>query len=190
MAAWRNCLTEGKAAVALDAREQVALMARYHTWATRRLLDAVAGLNDKQYRKPCGLFFHSVHGTLNHLLVTDNLIWMRRFTGEPITSLPLDGEACADRVDLARQLDVAAGQWTSLVTAMDDERLAGDLAFTMTSGQARVLPVVTALLHVFNHGTHHRAQVTAALSAMGQEYPPLDMPLMVFAEQAGDDPVR
>jgi uncharacterized damage-inducible protein DinB len=118
-------------------------------------------------------------------LLTDSLIWMRRFTGDPITSLPLDGEACADRMELARQLDAAAGRWSGLVTAMDDERLASDLAFTMTSGQARVLPVAAALLHVFNHGTHHRGQVTAALSAMGQEYAPLDMPLMVFAEQAG-----
>lgn len=169
--------------MALDARAQVALMARYHDWATARLLGAVAALDETRYRQPCGLFFGSVHGTLNHLLLTDSHIWMARFTGAPITTLPLDGELTGDRAELARDLALAASKWADIVAAMDEARLAGNLVYTMTSGQDRVLPITAALLHVFNHGTHHRAQVTAALSAMGQDYPPLDMPLMVFAEQ-------
>ena len=30
------------------------------------------------------------------------------------------------------------------------------------------------LAHVFNHGTHHRGQITAALTALGQPCPELD----------------
>ena len=58
-----------------------ATFARYNAWANRRLYDAAAKLSDADYRADRGAFFKSVHGTLNHLLVTDR-VWMQRFTGE------------------------------------------------------------------------------------------------------------
>ena len=51
------------------------MMAAYNRWANGRLYDAAAGLPDELYRKDIGLFFKSLHGTLNHLVVTDR-IWM------------------------------------------------------------------------------------------------------------------
>ena len=45
-----------------------------------------------------------------------------------------------------------------------------------------VLPFAAALAHVFNHGTHHRGQVTAALTAMGRPCPELDLALMLVQE--------
>ena len=58
-----------------------AMMARYNAWANARLYAEARGLSDESYRKDVGAYFRSLHGTLNHLLVTDR-IWMRRFTGE------------------------------------------------------------------------------------------------------------
>lgn len=55
-------------------------MAKYNSWANARLYGMAHGLADDLYRKNVGAFFASLHGTLNHLLVTDR-IWMRRFTG-------------------------------------------------------------------------------------------------------------
>ena len=51
----------------VSAKDQLALMARYHGWATERLLASVEPMPEEAYRRPCGLFFQSVHGTLNHL---------------------------------------------------------------------------------------------------------------------------
>ncbi len=56
-------------------------LAAYNRWANRRLYADAASLPDDVRKRPVGLFFGSVHGTLNHLLVAD-YIWMRRFTGE------------------------------------------------------------------------------------------------------------
>ena len=42
-------------------------------------------------------------------------------------------------------------------------------------GTAASLPFAATLTHVFNHGTHHRGQVTAALTALGQPCPELDL---------------
>ena len=55
-------------------------MAGYNAWANTRLYAEAHSLPDESYRKNVGAFFGSLHGTLNHLLVTDR-IWMRRLTG-------------------------------------------------------------------------------------------------------------
>lgn len=78
----------------------------------------------------------------------------------------------------------AVGRWSGYVKDLDDAALAGDLRYTMTTGQARVLPMSGALLHVFNHATHHRGQITAAISMLGFAFEPLDLPYLIFSEQA------
>jgi uncharacterized damage-inducible protein DinB len=45
-------------------------------------------------------------------------------------------------------------------------------------------PFAATLAHVFNHGTHHRGQITAALAATGHECPELDPVWMLQGEAA------
>ena len=169
---------------AASAKKQLAQMARYHAWATERLLMSVAPIPDELYRKPRGLFFGSIHGTLNHPLLTDSEIWYPRFVEAPITTLALNSELENDRTRLASRLIAATARWAEYVESLDEPALAGDLRYTMTTGQARVLPMTGALLHVFNHATHHRGQVTAAISMLGFEYQPLDLPFLIFSALA------
>lgn len=168
----------------VSAKDQLALMARYHGWATERLLASVETMPEEAYRRPCGLFFQSVHGTLNHLLLTDSEIWYPRFAGAPTGSIALDAEIEGDRAKLAARLIAATARWREYVDGLSEAGLAEDLRFTMTTGQARTLPMPAALLHVFNHATHHRGQITAAMSMMGFEFQPLDLAQLIFAEQA------
>ena len=51
-------------------------------------------------------------------------------------------------------------------------------------GQAVSLPFSATLAHVFNHGTHHRGQISAALTAMGWRSPEPDLVYMLQQEQA------
>lgn len=168
--------------MALSAKSQIAQMARYHKWATERLLASVAAMPDELYGQPCGLFFQSIHGTLNHLLLTDREIWYPRFAEGRSAILPLDAELESDRAVLASRLVAATAQWAEYVGSLGEEELAGDLQYTMTTGQARMLPMSAALLHVFNHATHHRGQITAAMSMLGFECLSLDLPLLIFSE--------
>jgi uncharacterized damage-inducible protein DinB len=45
------------------------------------------------------------------------------------------------------------------------------------------LPYAATLAHVFNHGTHHRGQVTAALTALGRPAPEIDLVWMLVGEK-------
>ncbi|MGA8932450.1 MAG: DinB family protein, partial [Pseudolabrys sp.] len=57
------------------------MFAGYNAWCNERLYDATSRIDDADYRADRGVFFRSLHGTLNHLLVGDR-IWMRRFTDQ------------------------------------------------------------------------------------------------------------
>src|SRR5579862_1446202 len=56
------------------------LMADYNAWANGRVYRMAARLADADYRRETGVYFGSLHGTLNHLLVGDR-IWLHRLTG-------------------------------------------------------------------------------------------------------------
>jgi uncharacterized damage-inducible protein DinB len=156
-------------------RAHLATLARYGVWATRRLAE-------RDYRRDVGLFFGSVHGTLNHLLVAEHHLWFPRFAEGRSPRLRLDDELEHDRARLAERLESGARRWPGFVAALEDTRLGGTLAYVTTTGQPAELPFAATLAHVFNHGSHHRGQISAALTALGQPAPELDLVLMLQAE--------
>jgi uncharacterized damage-inducible protein DinB len=159
------------------------LLARYNVWATQRLLTACEVLSDEQYRRDVGLFFKSVHGTLNHLLVGEHLLWYPRFAKGISPKVALDMEAEPVRERLAQALKGGAANWQPLIESWPVERFDGKLNYTATNGQAHSLPFAATLNHVFNHGTHHRGQITAALTMLGQACPELDLVYMLQEER-------
>ncbi len=74
----------------MDAVTHFSLLARYNVWATARLLAAVQVLPEADYRRDMGLFFRSIHGTLNHLLVGEHLLWFARFAEGASPRMALD----------------------------------------------------------------------------------------------------
>jgi uncharacterized damage-inducible protein DinB len=52
-------------------------LAAYNRWPNSRLYAAALDLSDHHI----GVFLGGLHGTLNHLLLTDRL-WLKRLTGE------------------------------------------------------------------------------------------------------------
>ena len=159
-------------------------LARYNVWATRNLFEHVDALPESDYRRDAGLFFKSVHGTLNHLLVGEHGLWFERFAHGVSPKLALDEEVETDRARLRERLVDAAPRWLPLIESFEPSRWAGRLDYTSTKGIAQSLPFAAALGHVFNHSTHHRGQISAALTAMGHDGPELDLLFPVIAEGA------
>lgn len=158
--------------------------ARYHVWATHRLLEAVARVSDDEYRRDVGLFFKSIHGTLNHLLVAEHLLWYARFARGASPVLALDAEIEPHRERLAQALNGGSANWSQLIDTWPVERFDSLLNYQSSQGKPQSLPFAATLAHVFNHATHHRGQITAALTAMGQPCPELDMVYFLLTEQA------
>ena len=150
------------------------LLARYNAWATARLLNAVRAVDEADYRRNLGLFFGSIHGTLNHLLVGEHHLWFVRFAEGSSPRVELDAELEPDRERLGARLRAGAARWEPLIASLPAARWGGTLDYVTTRGVAASLPFAATLAHVFNHGTHHRGQITAALTQLGQPCPVLD----------------
>lgn len=154
------------------------MMARYNHWMNNRLYEVCAGLDDDVRKENKQLFFHSIHGMLNHLLFGD-IAWLSRFLQHEDNIPELGKELFADFNELrtARlQWDKQIQQWADTV----DEQWLGS-AFSFTSkvdGVSRTFPAWKLATHLFNHGTHHRGQLTTVLTQLGLDYGSTDIPFM------------
>ncbi|MNM88898.1 DinB family protein [compost metagenome] len=145
----------------------------YHLWAYERLLEAVAPLDEETYRAPRGLFFSSLHGTFNHLALVDRL-WLGRIRKEPWQFERLDSEVAPDRAALAAFLREGVVAWQSWLSEQNDRSLGTLLEYRNMAGQEQRQSLANVVQHLVNHGTHHRGQMSAALTALGQPAPMLD----------------
>jgi uncharacterized damage-inducible protein DinB/predicted N-acetyltransferase YhbS len=170
-------------------RAHLLTMARYDAWATAELMRHVDALPEADYRRDTGLFFRSIHGTLNHLLVTGHGLWWPRFSAGISPRAKLDEEVEADRAALGSRLVAGAPDWLGWLAGLDEARLGGMLDYTTSKGVPASLPFAPTLGHVFNHGTHHRGQITAAITALGHACPEIDLVWMLLKQGARPAPL-
>jgi len=150
-------------------------LADYNHWANRRLYAAALALPDEKYRRPTGVFFGSLHGTLNHLLLTDR-VWLKRLTGEGDHPLRLDAILFEDRGELARARIAEDARLKRVVGAYREADLAISLSYKTMSRAPQQQLLGDILLHLFNHHTHHRGHAHACCSILtGSEPPSLDL---------------
>lgn len=161
--------------------EYAVTMAAYNAEANRRTYDAAGRLPDAERRAPRGLFWGSIHGTLAHLLWGDRM-WMARLAGwdRPAAALAdsaTDPGSFADLRTAREATDQAISAWAA---ALDPAWLAADLTwFSGATGREQTHPRTLIVAHMFNHQTHHRGQVHAALTAAGQRTGDLDLPFIL-----------
>jgi uncharacterized damage-inducible protein DinB len=135
----------------------------------------VARLTAEQYRADRGAFFKSVHGMLDHLLVTDR-IWMQRFTGEGDAPDRLDAILFETFGELRAAREAEDRRIVDFMEKLDDGRVAGTIRYRRVSSPEKFeQQLAPALAHWFSHRTDHRGQVHALLTGLVSEAPALDL---------------
>lgn len=161
------------------------MFAGYNAWANARLFAAVAELSDADYRADRGVFFKSVHGTLNHLLVTDR-IWLKRCSDLGDAPDRLDAILFEAFADLKAAREQEDRNILSYIAGLDAAALAGTIRYRRASTpemfEQDLAPV---LAHWFNHQTHHRGQAHAMLTGLTGVAPELDLLFYQRAIAAG-----
>jgi uncharacterized damage-inducible protein DinB len=158
--------------------DEARVLAEYNAWMNDKLYAACATLSDDERKRDRGAFFHSIHGTLNHLLLADS-VWMGRFDGTPFEFKSLDQELYASFDELKKhrvEMDERIGRWARSLT---DAALGTKITFTSKVTKRTHAPTLwRVVLHFFNHQTHHRGQLTALLSQAGVDYGVTDLFLL------------
>lgn len=158
-------------------REHALTLARYNRWMNEKLYAACAGLSDAERKAERGAFFGSIHRTLNHLLVGD-LIWLSRFTGSSREGLHIDRPLH----DAHEALQVHRCQTDEALIAfaggLRPEWLAADFEVHSSAYGVYRRPAWLFVIHLFNHQTHHRGQITTLLSQQGIDIGATDLPVL------------
>ncbi|MCW5828133.1 MAG: damage-inducible protein DinB [Deltaproteobacteria bacterium] len=154
--------------------------ARYNRWMNRKIYDAAAEFPDAERKRDLGAFFKSIHGTLNHLVLTDR-IWLGRFTGDterfrsldssgkPIDIHSLGQVLYEDFAELRHERERTDSDIGKFVDSLSQDVLETPLHYKTSSGEPCSHPLWWALMHMFNHGTHHRGQTTTLLKQLGKD---------------------
>src|SRR5258708_18320374 len=152
--------------ITMDLLQSLGMMAGYNRWMNEKLYAFCAQLPDEERKRDRKAFFGSIHGTLNHLLLTDRG-WLWRFNGTPWTFRSLDQELYNDFEELRRERVKTDCEIEEFLAGITPERLDAPISYQNYAGNKFTNPLGPALVHLFNHQTHHRGQLTTLLSQLG-----------------------
>jgi uncharacterized damage-inducible protein DinB len=144
----------------------------YTAWASRRLVDAAAGLSHEELTRDFGSSERSVLGTLAHVYAGDR-VWLSRFEGSPFAGFISDADR--DLAVLQRDWPALYERWRAWARGITDDGALAMLDYRDLKGNPWRQPTWQVVLHVVNHGTHHRGQVSGFLRTMGRTPPPIDL---------------
>ena len=130
-------------------------LAAYNRWANQRVYNDAATLPDEVRKRSVGLFFGSIHGTLNHMLVAD-YIWMRRFTGDGPEPDRLNQILHEDFAALRAAREKEDNRIFAFVTETPADGYDRLIEYKNSSGKTFRQALGPALTHFFNHQAHHR----------------------------------
>jgi uncharacterized damage-inducible protein DinB len=156
-------------------------MAAYNHWQNEAVLAAAETLDPAVRDADAGLFFGSITATLNHLVWADQ-IWLHRLAGttEPVASSIAESTRLFTDWPALREARQATDRtiiaWADGLTP---DCLAGNLTwYSGAVGREVSRPRALLVAHLFNHQTHHRGQIHAALTRAGVATAPTDLPFM------------
>jgi len=159
----------------------------YNYWARDRQLEACAALTPEQFTRPLGSSFPSVRDTLAHLLGAE-VVWCGRWRGLSLdemfgvkTAPGLEAfiqrwpEQFTSVADLEARWRTAERDLREYLAGLSEAMLQQPLTYVNFLGQTWSYPLWRTMLHLVNHGSYHRGQVTTLLRQLGAQPPPLDL---------------
>ncbi|MHB8652242.1 MAG: DinB family protein [Terriglobia bacterium] len=148
----------------------------YNKWANARVLDAVSKLNSEQFTRDLENSFRSVRETLVHTLSAE-WIWLERWKGISPKSM-LGAAELTDLEAIRTRWDKVESERAEFIRSLTPERLQAAISYVNTRGQAFAYPLWQMMVHVVNHSTYHRGQITTLIRQVGGK--PVATDLLVF----------
>lgn len=148
----------------------------YNAWANRRSLAAAEKLTVEQFTKPMGSSFSSVRDTLAHIYGAE-WIWLERFQGHSPSALP-NVSQFPDVQTLRETWSVHEERLLAFAGGLTQSDLDRRMEYKTLKFGVYSNPLWQSMLHVVNHGTYHRGQVTTLLRQLGGQ--PILLDLMHF----------
>jgi len=154
----------------------------YNAWANRRMMDACASLAPAQLTQNVGGSFGSLRNTLAHIVDVEWL-YLERWQGRAADSLP-KADSYGDVAALRARFEEVARDYDAHLGKLSATEVGREIRFQNTKGTAYRHPLWQMLVHLVNHSTYHRGQVTVLLRSLGVKANATDM-IAFFRERSG-----
>lgn len=160
----------------MSALEQIRALFEYNEWANKHLLETASALSEDELVRDLGASFGGVKENLQHTLAAQ-VLWLARWAKhkpagllapDKSQTLPAMRDSYGASHDGIRQF----------VEALTETDLAGTISYVDTRGAAQERVLWQVMLHVVNHGTHHRAETALLLTSLGR--PPRELDYVFF----------
>ena len=161
----------------------ILLIYDYNYWANRRILSAGVQLSLEQFILPTAHSFGSLRGTLVHTLDSERAWRML------LQHNTLDYFDALKEEEFPTFEDLQAGWREEELSMRDyliqlrDADLTRIVSYTTDEGEERERVLWHCLLHVVNHGTHHRSEAAAILTDYGHSPGGLDFTAFLNEQQ-------
>lgn len=144
----------------------------HYDWARDKLMTLASELSDEQLDRRFEMGPGSLRDTLRHLYGAER-IWYERWQGAQQPQFPRARtiSAMSDLWQAFRDLATTRNAYLDTLGEADLQRL---VTYTNPEGETHAFPLDDLMLHVCNHGFHHRAQALNMLRHVGVKPPGLD----------------
>ena len=130
----------------------------------------------ERFLQPVESSFKSVRDTVAHIYAAD-LVWYKRWMGTSTSLIPYDQFPDATSIRTAwRDLETEVRQF---VTNLGEAGVNRTFDYKLLSGAPDTAPFWEMLVHVVNHATYHRGQVTTLVRQLGAQ-PPKSTDMITF----------
>ena len=148
----------------------------YHRWATSQVLQETAPLPSEQLVKDFKGSFHSIYETLIHLFQADS-IWLDRLEGRPTGTLA-DYAAPGCTFELRDAWLGVLDRMVNWAEGLNEADWSRETSYKTLAGMSYNTAVWQIVLHIVNHGSHHRGQIASMLRQLGIK--PVNLDLIGF----------
>lgn len=130
-------------------------------WATRRDLDIIRKLAPEQITRELVSSFPSILATLQHLY-QGNVWWFSRMRGDPVSW---------EQISIPQSFAELDANWQKLfdeMAAWAKSRTRKQWSITVTNPNTKKTdPLWQAVMHLSNHDSYHRGQLTTLIRQVG-----------------------
>lgn len=151
--------------------------ARYNRGANHTLAETLEKAAPGFAARETGIYYKTILATWQHCLWYE-ISWLGRYRAlgdypslrAPLLAESLDSIKARAGADLAATIALVKETdaiWESFVAEASPEDMSKPLQFRNFRGEPQERIVWQTVMHVLNHSTHHRGEISGALDAMG-----------------------
>lgn len=153
--------------------EEIITLYNYNRWATEKILESAAKLNSSQFVEKNSCSHGSLRGLLVHILSAEQ-IWRLRCQEGISPGQFIDENLFPALSSLWKCFTEEQNLTSNYLAALDVKQLHKTIVYRTTKGTECRNVLWHVLLHLINHGTHHRSEIAELLSRYGSSPGDLD----------------